>query len=102
MVLNDIKTLQNMDLIDTSKDGVINIYINKSKVLIKNYLHCEDTVDIEATYPDAIIENVIICLNRKGCENIKQFSQGSHSGTYGNDLSDSVKFLLPLPNVKMR
>jgi hypothetical protein len=113
-VLDDIKTLQNIDSLDPTKDGLFNIYIRKAVTLIANYLniptvsHTEtdywtgvvttiQPIDVATTYNDAVIEYVIICLNKKGNEGIKQSSQGSRSQTYGNDLPDSVKALLPLP-----
>lgn len=81
----------------TDEDTLIDTYIGKAKTLIKYYLNCDDTVVIDTTYPDAVMEYVSICLNKHGNEGMKQFTQGSRSGTYGNDLPDSVKALLPLP-----
>jgi hypothetical protein len=58
--------------------------------------------NIETTYPDAIIEYVIICLNKKGNEGLKDFKFENTSATYGDDgLPKSVKDLLPPPYVKM-
>lgn len=100
-VLDDIKTLKNIATLDTSKDGVINLYIRKATILITNYLNIKVPIDISVTYPDAIVEYVIICMNKKGNEGIKQFSQGSRSGTYEDSLPPSVKALLPQPYAKM-
>jgi len=104
-VLEDIKVLKN--IADTSKDALITLYIRKAGVLITNYLNMKPVVapdisiDISTTYPDAVIDYVIICMNKKGNEGVKQFSQGSRSGTYENSLPDSVKALLPPPFVRM-
>lgn len=58
--------------------------------------------NIEATYPDAVIEYVIICLNKKGNEGLKDYKFENTQVTYGDDgLSQSVKDLLPPPFVKM-
>ena len=57
--------------------------------------------NIATTYPDAIIEYVILCFNKRGNEGIKQFSQGSRSGTYDDNLPQSIKALLPIPYVTM-
>ena len=113
-VLDDIKILQNVNSTDTTKDGLFNIYIRKGVTLIATYLNIPTTpisttdpytgvvtivqpINIPITYPDALVEYVIICINKKGNEGIKQGSQGSRSQTYGNDIPDSVKALLPLP-----
>lgn len=94
-VLDDVKTLKNIQ--DTSKDNVINLYIRRGVTLITNYLNVDSAVDIQATYPDALVEYAIECMSRQGNEGIKQYSQGSRSGTYGNELSDTVMALLPAP-----
>ena len=106
-VLDDIKTIQGIATLDTTRDPLITIYIRKAVTLISNYLNMKPVVapavavDIATTYPDAVIEYVIISMNRKGNEGITQFSQGSRSGTYGSDLPASVKALLPAPYVTM-
>ncbi|MDF2804125.1 MAG: phage gp6-like head-tail connector protein [Anaerocolumna sp.] len=92
-VLEDVKTLKSIG--DSSKDNIINIYIRKGKTLISNYLN--KTVDVETDYPDALVQYVIECMNKSGNEGLKQFGQGSRNGTYGNELSDSVLALLPVP-----
>lgn len=116
-ILDDIKTLQNVEITDTSKDGLFSIYIRKAVTLIANYLNIPtvattttnywtgavntiEPLDIGTTYPDAVIEYVLECINKQGNEGIKQFTQGSVNGTYGNELSDTVKALLPVPYVK--
>lgn len=100
MVINDIRLVLGLDYLE--QYDLINIYIRKSKILIQKYLNITDeTIDIEALYIDAIIEYVTINYNKRGNEGIKQFSQGSRSGTYGEDLPQSVKVLLPLPSIKM-
>lgn len=102
MILDDIKILQN--IADVSKDAMLTLYIRKAATLITNYLNASATIpplDMSVVYPDAVTEYVTICMNKRGNEGIKQSSQGSRSATYGSDLPDSVKALLPLPNVKM-
>jgi hypothetical protein len=99
-VLHDIKLLKGIASVDTSRDEIINVYIRKSKVMIANYLNITSTT-IETDYPDAVIEFAMVNLNKKGTEGIKQYSQGSRSTTYANELPDSVKALLPVPFVRM-
>lgn len=95
-VLEDVKTLKRIN--DTSKDSEINIYIRRGTTLILKYLNSAvSETDIQTSYQDALIQYVIECINKSGNEGLKQFSQGQRSGTYGNELSDSVLALLPLP-----
>lgn len=100
MILEDIKTMLGIE--DTLQDNLLTLYLRKAIILIRNYLKVDETIDIETVYPDAIIEYVTICKNKKGNEGLKSYGQGSRSGTYGNDMPDSVKALLPLPFIKMR
>lgn len=100
-VIDDVKTLTG-----STEDIVINVYINRGKTIIRKYLSLRDsdtsdTIDIEATYPDALIEYVVNQYRKRGNEGIKQFSQGSRSGTYESGLSDDVKALLPLPKIRL-
>lgn len=94
-VLDDIKIITG-----STEDTLLNLYIRKADTLIKNYLRL-DNVDIETTYPDAVIQYVVENYRQRGNEGIKQFSQGSRSGTYNSGLSSDVKVLLPLPKIKL-
>ncbi|WP_075366848.1 phage head-tail connector protein [Desulfosporosinus metallidurans] len=101
MLLDDIKIVLGIEL-DTSRDYLLNIYIRTATTLISKYLKANDKVDIQALYPDAIIAYVVMAMAKRGNEGLKQFSQGSRSGSYGDDLPDGVKALLPLPRIAMR
>ena len=92
-VLNDLNILLGND------DVVLTLYIRKAVTVINNYLK---TTILETDYEDAIIEFVTIAYNKRGNEGMKQFSQGSLSGTYIDDIPPSVKALLPLPVIVMR
>lgn len=105
MLLEDVKIL--LEINDTSKDGLLNLYIRRSVTIIKNYLNNDNFTKeyIEQNYSDAIIELVIMTYRNKGKENIKSTSQGARSVTYTDGstfaITESVKTLLPLPYVRM-
>ena len=72
-VLDDIKTVLGV----TDQDALLNIYIRKAVTLITTYLNAKPTtppIDIVATYPDAVLEYVILCMNKRGSEGLKQFN----------------------------
>lgn len=98
-VLDDIKILKRIT--DNNRDGELSIYICRAETLIRNYLNANSAADISEMYPDAVICYVMECLNKKGNENLKQFTQGSRSGTYESGLSSDVKNLLPVPSARM-
>lgn len=104
-MLEDIKIL--LDIKDNSKDTILNIYIRKAMILIKNYLNNSTFDDeyIQNNFQDAIIDIVVNAYNTKGKENIKSITQGARSVTYSDGtifaISDNVKALLPTPYIKM-
>ena len=98
MLLDDIKLLLDAD---DSMEPVLNLYIRKAVTLITNYLNSKKVIDISTVYPDAVIEYVIICVNKKGNEGLKQYKFENVDVTYDDGLSKSVKDLLPFPYVKM-
>lgn len=107
-MLEDIKTL--LELADTSKDAILNIYIRKAIVCIKNYLNNAslDNDYIEANFSEAIIELVVnaYSIKQNTKNGIKQEQQGSRNTVYKDNnttflIDDSIKNLLPLPYVKL-
>ncbi|SKA99359.1 Phage gp6-like head-tail connector protein [Caloramator quimbayensis] len=94
-MLEEIKCI--LGIAGTSTDAYLNFQINKAQEAIKNYLHVEDV----SSYDLAIKEYVIVMYNRRGNEGVKQAQQGSRIATFGDDLPESVKNLLPLPKIKM-
>lgn len=100
-VIDDVKELKGWQ--DSSHDGVINIYIRRAVTLVREHLNLrpDDPTDIATLYQDAVVCYVMEQFDRKGNEATKQYSQGSESGTYGSDLSDNVKALLPTPYARI-
>jgi len=91
--------IDDLNILLTDDDAVLTLYIRKAVTVISNYLK---VTILETDYEDAIIEFVTIAYNKRGNEGMKQFSQGSLSGTYIDDIPPSVKALLPLPKLLMR
>lgn len=109
-MLEDIKTLLGIDILDNSKDSILSIYIRKSTTLIKNYLNNPNFDDayVQANFIDAIIEIVVnaYSINTNTKIGIKEEEQGSRRTTYKDNtetfvITDSIKKLLPLPYIRM-
>jgi hypothetical protein len=79
---------------------VLNLYIRKATTMILKYMNNDDILNAD-NYVDAVVEYVTLCLNKKGNEGLQSFGQGSRSGTYVSDLTESVTSLLPPPYLKM-
>lgn len=58
-------------------------------------------VDIQAAYPDAVIQYVLEALNRQGDEGVKASNVSSVQNTYELGISETVKALLPTPYATM-
>lgn len=102
VILDDVKTMLGIE--DTFQDNVINIYTRNVAVKVRKHLNLDsdDTTDVTVLYPDAIINETIINMNKRGNEGLSSFAQGAVSGTYESaGLSQSTKDLLPTPYVEM-
>lgn len=114
MVLDDVKILLGIDVLDLSKDTTLTIFKNRAITFVKNYLKNSiyDAIYIEANFADALVELVYNAYSLKGKENIQSESQGSRSITYKGftsyadgstfTITQDVKALLPLPSIRMR
>lgn len=106
-ILSDLKTLLEISPIDSSKDGILKLYIRKATTMIKGYLN-NDSFSIEyiqANFQDAIIQLTYDGYSVKGEESIKQKTQGSRTLIYKDNLGMNIKSvvnMLPVPYVKMR
>ena len=109
MLLDDIKVILGKEA-DSSIDNLLTIYIRQGVTRVTNYMNFPDVpitdpvtppVDVAITYPDALIEFVLLAYQKKGNEGVKQASQGSRGVTYESGLPDSVKNLLPSPFIRM-
>lgn len=111
MLLDSIKLA--LSITDTSKDNLLNLYIDKATLIIFNYLN-DDSIDkeyIKNNFSLAINELVVSAYNKnKNLQNkgIKAITQGQRAITYSGDASalftidSDVADLLPKPKVKAR
>lgn len=112
-LLDEVKTFLGIDYTDVSKDDLLNLYIRKAKTLITTFLqipteaytYCDGNViqpiDVTVTYPDACLDFVVQAYRKRGNEGLKSYGQGSRLGSYGDELSETTKALLPAPYIKM-
>lgn len=77
--LNNVKQLLDIETDDTSKDGLINLYIKRAEDYTKNYLKIDD---IPAALTSVIEDIAVFRYRQKGVENIKAEGKGSLSETY--------------------
>lgn len=105
MIIDDVKTL--LEIKDDSKDGILNIYIQRASTLVLKYLNNDffNIAYIQENFPEAIVELTYNAYLLRGNENFVQKSEGSMSVTFKENFGmiiDSVVNLLPLPYAKLR
>jgi len=97
MIIEDLQELLGSDV----STNLLTIYIRKANTIITKYINNPLIVDL-SVFDDAVIELVTLFYNKRGNEGVTSYSQGGVSGSYGEDLPQSVKSLLPLPYIQMR
>ncbi|MGF7057190.1 phage head-tail connector protein [Brassicibacter mesophilus] len=92
-----------LEITDTSKDIVLNHYLNKAENAIKNHLNYSElnwATDMVKFQEQIASLAVFFYRNRKD-EGILQQSQGSRSKTLKDGIPESIKATLPLPFIRV-
>ncbi|EHQ90172.1 phage head-tail connector protein [Desulfosporosinus youngiae] len=97
-MLELMKELLSIDLLDTSKDSILNHYLNKSQIAIKAYSYIEE---IPESLDGIVVDLAIFFYQNKDAQGIIQQTQGSRSKTIIDGIPESIKSCLPLPRIKV-
>lgn len=102
-MLDLMKDLLGISLEDTSKDTILNHYLSKAQLAIKNYCNIDT---IPESLNSVVVDLAIFYYRNKDQEGIKQQTQGSRSQTYSESTSnfgipESILVCLPLPKVSV-
>lgn len=79
-ILRDIKIL--LDIVDISKDNILNIYINSAYDVIHSYCNYNEDEILNNKLSVAVLNLALLNYRNRGKENVTQESQGSRSRTY--------------------
>ncbi|WP_346874229.1 phage head-tail connector protein [Clostridium sp. UBA5988] len=79
-IIRDIKVL--LDIVDISKDNILNIYINSAYDVIHSYCNYNEDEILSNKLSVAVLNLALLNYRSKGKENVTQESQGSRSRTY--------------------
>jgi len=94
-------------LIGDEPDALIQIYIDRAVISIKNYLNNDRLTNeyIIENFEEAVISIAEGLHKNKDSKNIKSMSQGKRSVTYTDDngsvITEEISRLLPSPYVRM-
>ncbi|MBW9147300.1 phage head-tail connector protein [Clostridium sp. CM027] len=91
-ILAMLKTLLNIELIDISKDEILNYMLENSKIKISRYLrvlYTKGDVIFETNYLNVIVELAKYDYKNQKATGIKQYTESKRSVTY-RDAIDSI------------
>ncbi|MBZ4664463.1 MAG: DNA-packaging protein [Caloramator sp.] len=87
-----------LGITDNYKDTILNFYIEKSILAVKNY-SCLDIIPEE--YNNAIVDLAIYFYKNKDKIGITSMTQGSRSQSIVDGIPNSIKAILPKPKIKV-
>lgn len=101
-MLELLKELLNINTEDTSKDTILNFYLDLAQKAIKNYLNVDSLEELDLD--NAIIELTTYFYNNRDKVGYTQISQGSRSVTLSQSkigIPSHILAILPSPRVKV-
>ena len=97
-MLQTLKMLLGIDLVDTSKDGILNHFINQALRLALSY--CNVT-ELPTEYNDTIAELARYLYINKDSMGYSEKTEGERSITYESGIPEYIKSALPIPRIKV-
>lgn len=87
-----------LGITDNSKDTILNFYIEKSILAIKNY-SCLDVIPEQ--YNNAVVDLAIYFYKNKDKVGITSMAQGSRNQSIIDGIPESIKACLPKPKIRV-
>lgn len=97
-MLESFKELLGIDIGDTSRDNILNFYLDKAELAIKSYCNIDI---IPEQYNNAIIDLAIFFYQNKDSQGVTQKTQGNRSQSIVDGIPKSIIACLPLPKIKV-
>lgn len=97
-MLQTLKMLLGIDLADTSKDGILNHFINQALRLALSY--CNVT-ELSTEYNDTIAELARYLYINKDSMGYSQKTEGERSVSFEIGIPEYIKVALPIPRIKV-
>lgn len=98
-MLETVKMLLGIDVADTSKDMILNHFINQALRLALSYCNVSE---LSAEYDGAIADLAVFLYKNKDSVGYKQKTEGERSVTYeSGGIPENIKSALPLPKIKV-
>jgi hypothetical protein len=98
-MLETVKMLLGIDVADTSKDMILNHFINQAIRLALSYCN---VYELSAEYDGAVADLAVFLYKNKDSVGYKQKTEGERSVIYeGGGIPENIKSALPLPKIKV-
>ena len=98
-MLEIVKMLLGIEASDTSKDGILNHFINQA---LKTALYYCNVTELPPEHDDTIAALAVYFYKNRDSLGYKQQVQGERSVTFeGGGIPEYVKSALPLPRIKV-
>jgi hypothetical protein len=94
-MIETVKMLLGIDSTDTSKDNILNHYINQALKMALFYCNVSDLVG----YDDTIADFAAYLYKNKDSLGYKQKTEGEKSASYESGIPAFIKAALPTPKV---
>jgi hypothetical protein len=94
-MLELVKMLLGIDSTDTSKDNILNHYINQALMTALFYCNVSDL----SGYDDTIADFAVYLYKNKDSMGYKQKTEGEKSASYESGIPAFIKAALPTPKV---
>lgn len=89
---------QLLNITDSSKDAILNFYLDKAILAIKSY-SCIDVIPEQ--YNNAIVDLAVFFYKNKDKTGITSLSQGSRTQSIVDGIPESIKACLPKPKIRV-
>lgn len=93
-----MKTLLEIDTLDTTKDNIFEHYINRA---LQNVLKYCNVQELPIELDGVIVDYAIYLYKNKDSVGMVKKTQGDRGVTYETGIPESIKAALPLPKIKV-
>lgn len=97
-MLELLKLLLGIDSTNTSKDSILNHYLNKARNIILGYCNVDS---LDTKYDETVTDFAVCLYKNKDLEGIESKTEGEKSVKVQMGIPENIKKALPLPKIKV-
>lgn len=86
-ILENVKILLEIDILDDEKDGLLNLYISRAEDYTRDYCKIDD---IPSSLNSVIEEMAVFQFRNRGIENLQSEGKGSLSQSFLNEYPPNI------------